>query len=126
MTLALRLGRTLHELRSTLTASELKMWIAYDRMSPIGDWRGDVQAAQISAAAFNAQGGKANMADLLLKWGEEEGGKKLSLKNGCLIFDVLLILVTISSSFTNEGEEMAVIKVHFANFPYKSALISEV
>jgi hypothetical protein len=31
MTLALRLGRTLHELRSTLTASELKMWIAYDR-----------------------------------------------------------------------------------------------
>jgi hypothetical protein len=34
------------------------MWIAYDRMSPIGDWRGDVQAAQISAAAFNAQGGK--------------------------------------------------------------------
>jgi hypothetical protein len=65
------------------------MWIAYDRMSPIGDWRGDVQAAQISAAAFNAQGGKANMADLLLKWGaEEEGGKKfLSLKNGCLISD---------------------------------------
>jgi hypothetical protein len=58
LTLALRLGRTLHELRSTLTASELKMWIAYDRVSPIGDWRGDVQAAQISAAAFNAQGGK--------------------------------------------------------------------
>jgi hypothetical protein len=58
MTLALRLGRTLHELRSTLTASELKMWIAYDRMSPIGDWRGDVQAAQISAAAFNAQAEK--------------------------------------------------------------------
>ena len=46
------------------------------------------------------------------------GKKFLSLKNGCLTFDVLLILVTISSSFTNEGEEMAVIKVHFANFPY--------
>ena len=77
MTLALRLGRTLHELRSILTASELKMWIAYDRMSPIGDWRGDVQAAQISAAAFNAQGGKANMADLLLKWGSEgDGGEE--------------------------------------------------
>jgi hypothetical protein len=64
------------------------MWIAYDRMSPIGDWRGDVQAAQISAAAFNAQGGKANLADLLLKWGgEKEGGRNLSLKNGCLISD---------------------------------------
>ncbi|PTA86971.1 phage tail protein [Kluyvera sp. Nf5] len=76
MTLALRLGRTLHELRSTLTASELKMWIAYDRMSPIGDWRGDVQAAQISAAAFNAQGGKANLADLILKWNGESDGER--------------------------------------------------
>jgi len=36
MSLALRLGRTLHELRQTLTASELKMWIEYDRISPIG------------------------------------------------------------------------------------------
>ncbi|WP_354034383.1 DUF4035 domain-containing protein [Citrobacter sp. UYEF32] len=76
MALALRLGRTLHELRSTITASELKMWIAYDRLSPIGDWRGDVQAAQISASVFNAQRGKANIADLLLKWGgEEEDGE---------------------------------------------------
>lgn len=72
MSLALRLGRTLHELRSTLTASELKMWIAYDRMSPIGDWRGDVQAAQISAAAFNAQGGKYEISDLLLKFGQQD------------------------------------------------------
>lgn len=77
MALALRLGRTLHELRSTITASELKMWIAYDRLSPIGDWRGDVQAAQISASVFNAQRGKANIADLLLKWGgEEEDGEE--------------------------------------------------
>ncbi|MET3701550.1 DUF4035 domain-containing protein [Citrobacter bitternis] len=72
MSLALRLGRTLHELRSTLTASELKMWIAYDRMSPIGDWRGDVQAAQISAAVFNAQGGKYEISDLLLKFGQQD------------------------------------------------------
>ncbi|BBE80207.1 phage tail assembly protein T [Phytobacter sp. MRY16-398] len=77
MSLALRLGRTLHELRSTLTASELKMWIAYDRVSPIGDWRGDVQAAQVSAAVFNAQGGKVNLPDLVLKWGcEEEGAEE--------------------------------------------------
>lgn len=74
MTLALRLGRTLHELRNSMTASELKMWIAYDRVSPIGDWRGDIQAAQISAAAFNAQGGKANMAELVLEWGREDDG----------------------------------------------------
>uniref|UniRef100_UPI00293B894F phage tail assembly protein T n=1 Tax=Escherichia coli TaxID=562 RepID=UPI00293B894F len=50
MSLALRLGRTLHELRQTITASELKMWIEFDRISPIGDWRTDAQAAQISVA----------------------------------------------------------------------------
>lgn len=78
MTLALRLGRTLDELRQTLTASELKMWIAYDRVSPIGDWRGDARAAQISAAVFNAQGGKAEMADLMLKYGQQDETEEIS------------------------------------------------
>lgn len=72
MSLALRMGRTLHELRNSLTASELKMWIAYDRLSPVGDWRGDVQAAQISTAILNAQGGKATINDMLLKWSQNE------------------------------------------------------
>jgi hypothetical protein len=65
------------------------MWIAYDRMSPIGDWRGDVQAAQISAAAFNAQGGKVNLPDLVLNGAARRKARKkrLSLKNGCLISD---------------------------------------
>ena len=48
------------------------MWVAYDRLSPIGDWRGDVQAAQMSTAIFNAQGGKVTLSDLLLKWGNTE------------------------------------------------------
>ncbi len=78
MSLALRLGRTLNELRQTITASELKMWIAFDRVSPIGDWRGDAQAAQISAAAFNAQGGKAEMADLMLKYGPQDETEEIS------------------------------------------------
>lgn len=72
MSLALRMGRTLHELRNSLTASELKMWIAYDRMSPVGDWRGDVQAAQVSTAILNSQGGKATINDMLLKWSQAE------------------------------------------------------
>ena len=69
------MGRTVHELCQTLTASELKMWIAYDRLSPIGDWRGDVQAAQVATAAINAQGGKLGLNDVLLKWDQsiEEG-----------------------------------------------------
>ncbi|MFD3225667.1 MULTISPECIES: phage tail assembly protein T [Rahnella] len=76
--LALRLGRTVHELRQTLTASELKMWIAYDRLSPIGDWRGDVQAAQVATATINAQGGKLSLNDVLLKWGQTEEEKEIS------------------------------------------------
>ncbi|WP_312604938.1 phage tail assembly protein T [Kosakonia cowanii] len=72
MSLALRLGRTLHELRQTLTASELKMWIAFDRVSPIGDWRGDVQAAQIAVATLNAQGGKYDIEDVMLKFGPQD------------------------------------------------------
>lgn len=72
------MGRTVHELRQTLTASELKMWIAYDRLSPIGDWRGDVQAAQVATAAINAQGGKLSLNDVLLKWGQTEEEKEIS------------------------------------------------
>lgn len=75
MTLALRLGRTVEELLSTLTARELKMWIEYDRISPIGDHRGDVQAALIASSVYQSQGGKANLDDLVLRWGapaEEE------------------------------------------------------
>ena len=72
MSLALGLGRTLHELRQTLTASELKMWIAFDRVSPIGDWRGDVQAAQIAVATLNVQGGKYDIEDVILKFGPQD------------------------------------------------------
>ncbi len=72
MTLALRLGRTLGELGRTLSASELKMWIEYDRRSPIGDIRGDIQAAQVAAAVFNSRGGKVSLQDVVLRWGEQE------------------------------------------------------
>ncbi|QGY29076.1 phage tail assembly protein T [Pantoea cypripedii] len=78
MSLALRLGRTLHELRETLTASELKMWLAFDRISPIGDWRGDIQAAQLSTAILNAQGGKATISEMVLKWGAAEEEEEIS------------------------------------------------
>lgn len=72
MSLALRMGRTLHELRQTITASELKMWIEFDRISPIGDWRTDAQAAQIAVATLNSQGGKFNIPEVMLKWGEQD------------------------------------------------------
>ncbi|ADU71557.1 DUF4035 domain-containing protein [Pantoea sp. At-9b] len=78
MSLALRLGRTLHELRETLTASELKMWLAFDRISPIGDWRGDIQAAQVVTAVLNSQGAKASMSEMVLKWGVTEEEEEIS------------------------------------------------
>ena len=72
MALALRLGRTLHELKQTLTASELRMWIEFDRINPISDRRGDIQAAQISAAVLNSQGAKVSMDDVILQWAATE------------------------------------------------------
>ncbi|WP_343711188.1 phage tail assembly protein T [Kosakonia radicincitans] len=78
MSLALRMGRTLHELRQTITASELKMWIAFDRVSPVGDWRSDAQAAQIAVATLNAQGGKYEIKDLILKYGSQDETEGIS------------------------------------------------
>lgn len=72
MVLALRLGRTLHELKSTLTASELRMWIEFDRVNPISDRRGDIQAAQVATAVLNSQGAKVKLDDVLLQWREPE------------------------------------------------------
>ena len=75
MSLALRLGRTVHELMSTITASELKMWMEYDRLSPIGDQRGDIQAALISSATAQAQGHKVSIADFIPNWGGSSSGE---------------------------------------------------
>ncbi len=72
MALALRMGRTLSELQQTMTAGEFMMWMEYDRISPIGDIRGDIQAAQISAAVFNSQGAKTTLSDVMLRWQADE------------------------------------------------------
>ncbi|MDE9455867.1 phage tail assembly protein T [Xenorhabdus bovienii] len=71
MTLALRLGKTLHELQRDLSASELLCWMAYDRRSPLSDRRGDIQAAQIASAVYQSQGAKVSLTDALLQWGDE-------------------------------------------------------
>ncbi|CDG91785.1 Gp14 [Xenorhabdus bovienii str. feltiae Florida] len=71
MTLALRLGKTLHELQRDMSASELLCWMAYDRRSPLSDRRGDIQAAQIASAVYQSQGGKVKLEDALLQWGAD-------------------------------------------------------
>ncbi len=75
MSLALRLGRTLSELRQSMTASELMMWIEFDRNNPIGDVRGDIQAAQITSAVYGSQGVKTTLNDVLLQWTGDENAE---------------------------------------------------
>jgi len=48
------------------------LWMEFDRISPIGDRRADLHAAQITAAVFNAHGGKVSLDDALLQWQVDE------------------------------------------------------
>jgi hypothetical protein len=83
MKLALRLGRTRGELKQSISMSELRLWLAYDRISPIGDMRGDVHAAQISAAVYNAQrdpkSQPVDLNDMVIQWCAKEEGPEESL-----------------------------------------------
>ena len=78
MSLALRMGKTLKQLGEEMTASELKLWLAYDRKSPLSDVRGDIQTASIVSAVINAQGGKISLEDALLRWGQEASEEEVS------------------------------------------------
>lgn len=71
LTLALRLGMTLHDLRSRMSAEELFLWMAYNQESPLSDTRGDIQASIVAASVFQAQGAKVSAVDLMPKWKEE-------------------------------------------------------
>ena len=68
MALALRMGRTLGELRQSMTASELMMWAEYDSLSPIGDVRSDILSAQVVSAIYGAQGAKVALDEAQIQW----------------------------------------------------------
>ncbi len=68
MALALRMGRTLAELRQTMTPSELLLWAEYDRTSPVGDVRGDIHNAQLVSAIYGAQGVKVQIDEAVIQW----------------------------------------------------------
>ncbi|AOI88971.1 phage tail assembly protein T [Burkholderia pseudomultivorans] len=72
MTLALRLGKTLAELRSSMSAAEFVLWQALDAESPISDDRYDLHAAMVASAVFQAQGAKVKVSDMLPNWGGGE------------------------------------------------------
>ncbi len=68
MALALRMGRSLAELRQTMTASEILMWAEYDRISPVGDVRSDILNAQLVSAIYGAQGVKVPIDEAVIQW----------------------------------------------------------
>lgn len=52
-----------------MTARELYIWAAFDSLNPISDQRGDIRAAQIATAIYQANGAKVSLKDCLLDFG---------------------------------------------------------
>lgn len=59
---------TVAELKQRMTIREFKSWIAYNRISPIGDERTDTLAAQIVTAICASGGVKTTIERMRLKW----------------------------------------------------------
>lgn len=56
--MALALGVPVAELLSRISSTELNEWIAYDRIDPIGQMRGDLRTGIIASTIANAMGRK--------------------------------------------------------------------
>lgn len=82
LTLALRLGMTLHDLKQNMSAEELFLWQAYNEGSPLSDARGDIQAAIIAASTLQAQGAKVTPMDLLPQWKAEKPATEQAPEEG--------------------------------------------
>ena len=95
LTLALRLGMTLQDLRSRMSAEELFLWMAYNQESPLSDARGDIQASIIAASVFQAQGAKVSAVDLMPKWKDEAAavvGEAAQAEEGEQLFKAFLMV----------------------------------
>jgi len=95
LTLALRLGMTLQDLRSRMSAEELFLWMAYNQESPLSDTRGDIQASIIAASVFQAQGAKISAVDLMPKWKDEAAAvvdKAAEAEEGEQLFKAFLMV----------------------------------
>lgn len=75
MKLCLRLGCTLRELQGRMSLSEFRQWIAFNRISPIGDERWDVMHAITAQAAISPhlkRGKSMTVNDLIPNWSQEQ------------------------------------------------------
>ncbi len=62
--LAGHLGKTVHELRQTMSYQEFIEWMAYDRLDPIGGYRQDLNTALL--AMMQSGDPKAKLSDFIL------------------------------------------------------------
>lgn len=76
MKLALRFGMTLSQLEDCMTAREFYLWVGFEHINPIGDERGDIQAAQVAAAIYQAKGAKVSLSECLLDFGIKQQNEK--------------------------------------------------
>ncbi|WP_141744660.1 phage tail assembly protein T [Pseudomonas juntendi] len=98
LTLALRLGMTLQDLKQNMSAEELFLWQAYNEDSPLSDARGDIQAAIVAASTLQAQGAKVTPMDLLPQWKVEKPAAEQAPEEGEELFKAFLM-----ASATDEG-----------------------
>ena len=70
--LAARLGMSIVEAQSRIDAREFAEWMAYDRLSPIGDDRADASAALVAYTVASVFGGRAKFEDFMPEYGREE------------------------------------------------------
>ncbi|MCO7523985.1 phage tail protein [Pseudomonas asiatica] len=91
LTLALRLGMTLQDLKQCMSAEELFLWQAYNEDSPLSDARGDIQAAIVAASTLQAQGAKVTPMDLLPQWKAEKPAVEQAPEEGEELFKAFLI-----------------------------------
>lgn len=91
LTLALRLGMTLQDLKQNMSAEELFLWQAYNEDSPLSDARGDIQAAIIASSTLQAQGAKVTPMDLLPQWKVEKPAAEQAPEEGEELFKAFLM-----------------------------------
>lgn len=91
LTLALRLGMTLQDLKQSMSAEELFLWQAYNEDSPLSDARGDIQAAIVAASALQAQGAKVTPMDLLPQWKVDKPSTDPAPEEGEELFKAFLM-----------------------------------
>ncbi len=95
--LAKELGMTVARLQSEMGNDELVEWMAYDRIDPFGDWRGDAHAGIIASVVVNtlSKNGRAKPTDFVLKFSEtvapdpQEALSRIARKLGMFTSDIV-------------------------------------